>query len=94
MTDWKLNFRAMIGRAYPRVVSAQREPSWVLFDIFLPLLGIAAFIYYYRAMGAPEVFTGFVVQVSVPPPPPPLPAVTASVTGRTSFCATRAGRWT
>ena len=61
MTDWKLNFRAMIGRAYPRVVGAQREPSWVIFDIFLPLLGIAAFIYYYRAMGAPEAFTGFVV---------------------------------
>jgi len=61
MIDWRLNLRAVKGRAYPRIVGAQREPSWVLFDIFLPLLGIAAFIYYYRSMGAPEVYTGFVV---------------------------------
>jgi len=61
MIDWKLNYRALLGRAYPRIIGASREPSWMLFDIVLPLLGIAAFIYYYRAMGAPEVFTGFVV---------------------------------
>ena len=61
MSDWLLNYRAMMGRAYPRVLGPWREPSWVLFDIFLPLLGIAAFIFYYRSMGAPEVFTGFVV---------------------------------
>jgi ABC-2 type transport system permease protein len=59
--DWKLNYRAMVGRAYPRVVGATREPSWLLFDVFLPLLGIAAFILYYQALGAPEEFTGFVV---------------------------------
>jgi ABC-2 type transport system permease protein len=51
----------MKGRAYPRMVGVRREPSWILFDIFLPLLGIGAFIFYYRAMGAPEVYTGFVV---------------------------------
>ena len=33
----------------------------MFFDTFLPLLGIAAFIFYYRALGAPEVYTGFVV---------------------------------
>ena len=61
MIDLRLNWRAMWGRAYPRIIGAQREPSWILFDIFLPLLGIAAFIFFYRAMGAPEVYTGFVV---------------------------------
>lgn len=61
MIDLQLNWRAMWGRAYPRIIGVQREPSWILFDIFLPLLGIAAFIYYYRAMGAPEIYTGFVV---------------------------------
>lgn len=53
--------RAIAGRAYPRIVGGIREPSWLFFDIFLPLLGIAAFVFYYRAMGAPEVFTGFVI---------------------------------
>ncbi|MEI6795433.1 MAG: ABC transporter permease [Methanomassiliicoccales archaeon] len=61
MSWLSLNLRAVYGRAYPRVIGVMREISWILFDIFLPLLGIAAFIFYYRAMGAPEVFTGFVI---------------------------------
>jgi ABC-2 type transport system permease protein len=61
MIDWRLNGRAIIGRAYPRVLGVMREPSWILFDIFLPLLGIAAYIFYYRAMHAPEMYTGFIV---------------------------------
>jgi ABC-2 type transport system permease protein len=61
MSSLTLNLRAMMGRAYPRIMGVRREPSWILFDILLPLLGIGAFIFYYRAMGAPEVFTGFVV---------------------------------
>jgi ABC-2 type transport system permease protein len=61
MTDWMLNLRAIKGRAFPRAIGALREPSWMFFDIFLPLLGIAAFVYYYRALGAPEVYEGYVV---------------------------------
>ncbi len=61
MIDWLLNLRAVKGRAYPRVVGGLREPSWMFFDTFLPLLGIAAFVFYYRALGAPEVYTGYVV---------------------------------
>jgi ABC-2 type transport system permease protein len=56
-----LNLRAMAARAYPRMIGALREPSWFVGDIILPLLSIMAFVLYYRAMGAPEVFTGFVV---------------------------------
>jgi len=59
--DLRLNLRAVLGRAYPRVIGGLREPSWLFFDIFLPLLGIAAFVFYYRAMGAPEVYEGFVI---------------------------------
>ena len=61
MIDWRLNGRAIIGRAYPRILGVAREPSWILFDIFLPLLGIAAYIFYYRAMHAPEMYAGFIV---------------------------------
>jgi ABC-2 type transport system permease protein len=39
----------------------QREKSWMLFDVLLPLLQVAAFVYIYRAIGAPPEFTGFVV---------------------------------
>jgi ABC-2 type transport system permease protein len=56
-----LNLRATVGRAYPRVIGAAREPSWAFFEIFLPLMGIAAYIYYYRSLGADPSFEGFVV---------------------------------
>ncbi|OPY33698.1 MAG: ABC-2 type transporter [Methanomassiliicoccales archaeon PtaU1.Bin124] len=61
MIDWRLQCRAIYGRAYPRAIGALREPSWMFFDIFLPLLSISAFIFYYRALGAPAVYEGFVV---------------------------------
>jgi ABC-2 type transport system permease protein len=61
MIDWALNVRAALGRAYPRAVGSLREPSWILFDIFLPLMGIAAYIFYYRSLGADPSFEGFVV---------------------------------
>lgn len=43
------------------MIGAIREPSWTFFDVLLPLLGIAAYIYYYRALGADPSFEGFVV---------------------------------
>ncbi len=58
---WKLFFKTVFARAYPRVVGQQREKSWMFFDIFLPILSIAAYVYVYRAIGAPEEYIGFVV---------------------------------
>jgi len=46
-----LNVRAILGRAYPRVIGANREPSWIFFEAFLPLLGIAAYVFIYQAFG-------------------------------------------
>ena len=63
MTDtWLVrNMRAIKARAYSRVVGANREPSWVLFDVSLPLLSVAAYAYIYKYMDAPEEFVGFVI---------------------------------
>jgi ABC-2 type transport system permease protein len=55
------NLRAVIGRAYPRIIGLSREPSWVFFEIFLPFLAVSAFVFVYRALDAPEEFIGFVV---------------------------------
>jgi ABC-2 type transport system permease protein len=55
------NLRAVRGRAYPRILGAQREPSWLFFDIVLPLLTVAAYVYVYKFMNAPEEFIGFVI---------------------------------
>jgi ABC-2 type transport system permease protein len=55
------NLRAVVGRAYPRVIGLMREPSWVFFEILLPFLAVTAFVFVYRGLGAPEEYIGFVV---------------------------------
>jgi ABC-2 type transport system permease protein len=57
----RTNLRAIIGRAYPRIIGLTREPSWVFFEILLPFLAVSAFVFVYRALGAAEEFVGFVV---------------------------------
>ena len=54
-------WRTVRGRAYPRIIGLQREKSWFFFDVFLPLLQVAAYVYIYRAIEAPTEFVGFVV---------------------------------
>ncbi len=53
--------RVVLARAYVRVIGAQRELSWIIGDTLLPFLAVAAYVYVYKAMGAPEKYTGFVV---------------------------------
>lgn len=58
---WKLFFKTVMARAYPRLIGQQREKSWLFFDVFLPLLAVSAYVFVYRAIGAPEEYIGFVV---------------------------------
>src|SRR5512143_2548304 len=57
----RLFLKTVVARAYPRIVGQQRERSWVFFDIFLPMLAVSAYVFVYRAIGAPEAYVGFVV---------------------------------
>jgi len=57
----RVNMRAIVGRAYPRIIGLTREPSWIFFEILLPFLAVSAFVFVYRALEAPEEFIGFVV---------------------------------
>ncbi|NUQ84232.1 MAG: ABC transporter permease [Anaerolineales bacterium] len=60
-TGWRLFLKTIAARAYPRVIGQQREKSWIFFDIFLPMLAVSAYVFVYRAIGAPEEYVGFVV---------------------------------
>jgi ABC-2 type transport system permease protein len=60
-SGWRLFIQAIIGRASPRVIGLRREKSWVFFDTFLPLLSVSAYVFVYRAIGAPEEYVGFVI---------------------------------
>src|SRR3990170_7601019 len=60
-SGWRLFLKTVIARAYPRVIGQQREKSWLFFDVFLPLMAVSAYVFLYRAIGAPEEYIGFVV---------------------------------
>ena len=61
VTGWRLFIKTIGARAYPRVIGMQREKSWLFFDVFLPMLAVSAYVFVYRAIGAPEEYVGFVV---------------------------------
>ena len=58
---WRLFARTVMARAYPRLVMNIRERWWVFFDIVLPLIGLCAYVFVYRANNAPAELVGFVV---------------------------------
>ena len=60
-TGFRLFLQTVIGRSYPRVVGLMREKSWMFFDLVLPIIGVSAYVFVYRAIQAPEVYVGFVV---------------------------------
>jgi len=61
VSGWRLFLKTVVARAYPRVVGQQRERSWIFFDVFLSILAVSAYVFVYRAIGAPEEYVGFVV---------------------------------
>ncbi len=60
-TGLELFLRAAFARGYPRILGAMREPSWVFFEIIVPLINTSAFVFLYKALGAPEQYVGFVI---------------------------------
>jgi ABC-2 type transport system permease protein len=60
-TGWRLFLMTVYGRSYPRLVGLWREKSWIFFEVFVPMLGVAAYVFVYRAIGAPEDYVGFVI---------------------------------
>jgi ABC-2 type transport system permease protein len=60
-TGWRLFFKTIIARAYPRLIGQQREVSWLVFDLIMPMLAVIAYVFVYRALKRPEEYIGFVV---------------------------------
>lgn len=60
-TGWRLFFKTIFARAYPRIIGQQRETSWMIFDVLLPMGTLIAYVLVYRALRAPEEYIGFVV---------------------------------
>ena len=60
-SGWRLFARTVMARAYPRLVMNVREKWWLVFDIVLPLVGVCAYVFVYRANGAHPDLIGFVI---------------------------------
>ena len=60
-TGWRLFVRTVAARAYPRLIMNVREKWWLVFDIVLPLIGLCAYVFMYRANNAPAELIGFVI---------------------------------
>jgi ABC-2 type transport system permease protein len=52
--------RAMLARAYPRIMGLVREPTWILQETVLPIMSVSAYAFVYRAFGADQ-FVSFVI---------------------------------
>jgi ABC-2 type transport system permease protein len=60
-TGWRLFWQSVFARAYPRIIGQQREISWMLFDLLMPLGAVIAYVLVYKALNAPNEYIGFVV---------------------------------
>jgi ABC-2 type transport system permease protein len=60
-TGWRLFWHSVIARSYPRIIGQQRDTSWMLFDVVMPLGSVIAYVMVYRALKAPVEYVGFVV---------------------------------
>lgn len=65
----RIGLRTMIGRAYPRIFTAAREPEWVFYGVALPLFRVIAFVLVYQALtfligrSIPRLFAAFLAFV-------------------------------
>ncbi|NWF64406.1 MAG: ABC transporter permease [Chloroflexi bacterium] len=60
-TGWRLFLKTILARAYPRIIGQQREISWMVFEVVMPMLMVISYVFVYRALNAPEEYIGFVV---------------------------------
>jgi ABC-2 type transport system permease protein len=61
LSGWRLVLMTIRGRSYPRIIGMQRDVTWLIFDVLMPIFTVAAYVLIYQAVGAPEEYVGFVV---------------------------------
>jgi len=60
-TGWRLFFQSVIARSYPRIIGQQRDVSWMLFEVVMPMVAVIGYVLVYKALNAPQEYIGFVV---------------------------------
>lgn len=57
----RIFLKTIAARAYPRVMAANRQKTWVFFDLAFPMVGALAMVLVYQGLHAPRQYLGFVV---------------------------------
>jgi ABC-2 type transport system permease protein len=57
----RIFLKTIVARAYPRVVAANRQKTWLFFDMAFPMVGALAMVLVYQGLHAPRQYLGFVV---------------------------------
>lgn len=60
-SGFRLFLMTVLGRAYPRLIGLQRDLTWLLFDVLMPVGVVISYVLVYKALKAPEDYIGFVV---------------------------------
>jgi len=60
-SGFRLFLMTVFGRAYPRLAGLQRDLTWLLFDVLMPVGVVISYVMVYKAIHAPEDYIGFVV---------------------------------
>ena len=57
----RIFLKTIAARAYPRVVAANRQKTWLFFDMAFPVVGALAMVLVYEGLHAPRQYLGFVI---------------------------------
>lgn len=57
----RIFLKTIAARAYPRVMAANRQKTWIFFDMAFPVVGALAMVLVYQGLHAPRQYLGFVV---------------------------------
>jgi ABC-2 type transport system permease protein len=55
------DLRVAYARLWVRIKGSNREPEWLAAEMIIPVITLSAYVYMYKALGAPPQFTSFVV---------------------------------
>lgn len=60
--DWvSRNWKVVYARLWVRVKGGNREPEWIVAEMIIPVITLSAYIFMYRMLNAPAMYSGFVI---------------------------------
>jgi ABC-2 type transport system permease protein len=55
------DLRVAYARLWVRVKGSNREPEWLVAELIIPVLTLSAYVFVYRMLNAPAIYSGFVI---------------------------------